>query len=165
MSEFVGRTGALRVYSYPEPRRSGGEASAFARNYATGVKSTSIGAGIQVNWNSIDVGTDPDEDIPITPLLSGVVLVSGVLTVSNPTGAGVLVAINVQLDDASIPIPTASTLIPANSTVAIPFLAETEAISPLNEQHLIQIFVSGSGCTLSSAGCVCNVQEVPAATG
>jgi len=165
MTEFVGRTGSHRNYSYPETNRGGSPLVAFARNYAVGSKSTDIGAGIQVIWNSIDAGTDPDEDIPVTPRATGIILVSGILTVTNDSGGDVDVVINVQLDDVSVPVPTMTTTIPDGATVAIPFLAETEAISPLGDQHFIQIFVSGADTELVSSGCVCNVQEVAVATG
>ncbi len=54
MSEFVGRTGAQRLYSYPENRRAAA-LGLFARNFATGPKiSTEAGEDVLLPWNLID---------------------------------------------------------------------------------------------------------------
>ncbi len=55
MTEFVGRTGALRLYSYPENRRAAA-LGLFARNFATGPKGDTAveGEGVLIPWNSID---------------------------------------------------------------------------------------------------------------
>lgn len=54
MTEFVGRTGALRVYSYPDNSRAAALAL-FARNFATGPKvDTAVGAPTEIPWNAID---------------------------------------------------------------------------------------------------------------
>jgi hypothetical protein len=168
MTEFVGRTGSHRVYSYPETRRSSNPLTAFARNYATGSKTgIVIGAGgSNVTWNAVDAGVPPTTaDIPITPIATGIVLVSGVVTIENTTGAPILATVTVHLDDVAVPVPFAATTIPAGATVAIPFLAETEAISPLSETHRIQVFVDAEGATILVDGAVANVQEVAVATG
>lgn len=166
MSEFVGRTGSLRVYSYPETRRAGSAPLPLARNYATSTKGEAIGpSGLQINWNSIDVGPDPSTDIQITPLSTGELLISGVVTFTNDGGASIGASITVRLGVGDIPVPVSVTTIPANSTVAVPFLVETEIISPLNELHLIKVFVQGDGLAIFSTGTVVNVQEVPVSTG
>ena len=165
MSEFVGRTGSMRVYSYPE-RRGGGEALPFARNYATADKGQTVGPGGRlVQWNSIDVGPDPSTDIQITPLSTGQILVSGVVTLNNPTGASIGASITVELDGAPITVPVFVTTILAGDSAAVPFLVETEIISPLNEQHLIQVLVTGNGLAIVDGEGVANVQEVPVSTG
>ena len=167
MSEFVGRTGSMRVYSYPEAPRGGAAALPFARNFATGTKSgAAIGpSGLNIVWNAIDVGTDPSADVPITPLSTGEVLVTGVVTLINNTGGTLLATVTVHLDGSAVPAPISATSIPAGARVSIPFMAETEIISPLNEQHLIQIFVDGDGLDTVADGSVINVQEVPVSTG
>jgi hypothetical protein len=54
MTEFVGRTGAQRVYSYPENPRAAA-LGLFARNFATGPKvSTEISGATLIPWNAID---------------------------------------------------------------------------------------------------------------
>ena len=56
MTEFVGRAGALRVYSYPETPRRVNPLTAFARNFATGPKNETTIADVEVRipWNAID---------------------------------------------------------------------------------------------------------------
>lgn len=53
----------------------------FARNFATGPETTTPieTTGTMVVWNSIDVGADPSQDVPITPISTGVVRVSAVI--------------------------------------------------------------------------------------
>jgi len=168
VSEFVGRTGSMRVYSYPETRRSGSDPlTAFARNFATGTKgSNTVGPdGLDIVWNAIDVGVDPDNDVPITPKATGQLLITGVITLTNGTGAPIDAVVTVHLDGVAAGPSFATMTIPAGATAAIPFMAETEVISPLNEEHLIQVFVDGDGLTTVSDGSVINVQEVVLSTG
>lgn len=163
MSEFVGRTGSNRIYSYPETGRSGGALS-LARNYAAGIKGGTISVDpALINWNSIDVGPDPSTDVQITPLSTGEILVSGVVVFFNSTGAPIDATITVQLDSVAIPVPVFLDAIQPGATASVPFLVETEIISPLNETHLIQISVTGVGLFVED--CVVNVQEVPVSTG
>jgi len=85
MSEFVGRTGSHRVYSYPEARRGGGVLS-LARNFAYGPAETETRIttdGTDVPWGLIESGEAPGVLVPITPRLSGIVRVSGVITIVN----------------------------------------------------------------------------------
>jgi hypothetical protein len=55
MTEFVGRTGSKRVYSYPENARAAA-LSSLARNFASGPKNTTeiSGGGIQIPWNAVE---------------------------------------------------------------------------------------------------------------
>lgn len=167
MTEFVGRTGSNRVYSYPETRRGVSPLTAFARNFATGPKAgISIGdPGIQVQWNSIDVGVDPDEDVPITPISTGIVRISGVIAVSNDPGAPVSILVEIQVDDVTLPIPlTLYSTVADAGQVAIPFLAEVTL--PIGVTSNIQIFVTGdAGTALMQESSSIEVQEVAVATG
>lgn len=164
----VGRTGALRLYHYPEPR-FGGAAAALARNYATGPKSSTVvdTDGVEVPWNSIDVGPD-GTDVPITPLSTGVVLVTGVIGVHNGAEATRTISVIVRLDGVDIPTPTSFSDVEITQDLSVPFEAAVEI--PIGEQHDIQIFVTaideeGADITLIAEGCVVNVQEVPVSTG
>lgn len=240
MSEFVGRTGSKRVYSYPETPRSGIALSLFARNFATGPKtSQAIGAGINVPWLSIDVpaqkftiaaggttvsiagdqtgsylngdavtltptapvagapttktitsvpifaagfttfsidsaidatttaGTisdDSDTNVPITPKSTGVVLISGVITVINSSGAPVNVTATVHINGTAVPAGTfSSATVPNNGSAAIPF--EVEALIPIGETQNVQVFMDGTGAFVDEDGSAINVQEVPVSTG
>jgi hypothetical protein len=168
MSEFVGRTGSNRVYSYPETRRSGDPLTAFARNFATGTKSSAAisGGGIQVPWNAIDVspGT-PSTDVPITPRSTGIVRISGVISVENSSGSPIAVAIvSVQINN-GIALPFSSVVAPLadDEAITIPFLVEVSL--PIGVTSNIEIFVSGDNAHLLADGSAIEVQEVSVATG
>lgn len=167
MTEFVGRTGSNRTYSYPDTQRRGDPLTAFARNFATGTKGgTEIGpAGLDIVWNAIDVGADPSSDVEITPKSTGELLVTGVITLTNDTGAPIVAAVTVHLDGAAAGPSFSAATIPAGATVSIPFMAETVVISPLNALHLIQVHIDGEGLTTVLDGSVINVQEVVISTG
>jgi hypothetical protein len=72
MTEFVGRTGAQRVYSWPENPRAAALAL-FARNFATGPKINTdiIDGGIRISWNSTDVAA-PSAPFTIVPTMTTV---------------------------------------------------------------------------------------------
>jgi hypothetical protein len=163
MSEFVGRTGSRRVYSYPEAQR-GSALSTFARNFATGPKGAPAVAG-QLEWNSIDVGSDPSSDVPITPRSTGIVVISGAVGLSNTSGAPIIVTVQVQVNGISIGSTFQST-IPDGSFGSIPFLAETiPADTPVGVTTPIQVFVSGAGAVTPVDSSAISVQEVSVATG
>ena len=165
MSEFVGRTGSRRVYSYPEAPRGGSPLSAFARNFATGPKGSPPTGG-QILWNSIDVGADPDEDVPITPRATGILLIRGVVGVSNTSGAPVLVTVTVQIDDADLVPLSFQVTVPDGSFESIPFQVETTPTdTPVGETHNIQVFVAGDGATTPVDSSSISVEEVAVATG
>lgn len=165
MSEYVGRTGGSRFHSYPETGRGGGALSAFARNFATGPK-TSPSVGGQLEWNSIDVGTDPSTDIPITARSTGILIISGVIGISNTSGAPVLVTVAVQVDGGTIGPTSFQATVPDGSFLAIPFLVETTpADTPVGELHNIQVLLSGDGANTPTESSSISIQEVSVATG
>lgn len=108
MSEFVGRGPGGRPYSYPETPRGGG-LSALARNFASGPgQQTAITqAGIQIPWGSIDVsGSAPEvHSVPITPQVSGEIVIRAALGVQNTSGNPAVVIVEVQLNGVSVLIP------------------------------------------------------------
>lgn len=175
MSEFVGRTGSHRGYSYPETGRRAGAPSAFARNFATGPKTTTaIGlGGLPIPWNSIDVAPiTPSSDVPITPLSTGVVRISGVVTVHNPSDASPTpaVIINISLNNGSF-LPAQSSFIPPllpGQAITVPFLAETTPTdTPVGVTTTVQVFVDGDpgGAELLASASAIEVQEVAVSTG
>ena len=170
MTEFVGRTGALRVYSYPETPRAVSPLAAFARNFATGPKEITIGSGgIQIPWNSIDVPPPSGNvDVPITPRATGVVLISGVVTVQNSSGISADVVVTIQVNGVALPPATFFGIapLPDGETVTIPFLAETSPTdTPVGVTSNIEIFVVGLNVTLATDDSAVSVQEVSVATG
>jgi hypothetical protein len=166
MGEFrIGRKFAR--HTYPESPRIGNALTAFARNFATGPKvDTAIGAGIQVPWNAVDAGTPPTTaDVPITCRSTGIVIVSGVVTISNPSGAPILVTATVQVDGVATTSFSATT-VPAGGEATIPVLAETDpGTTPIGATHQIEISIDGNGATIVGDGSSISVQEVSVATG
>lgn len=167
MSARIGRKFASATY--PTSSRGFG-AGLFARNFATGPKlitDVPDGGGVQIEWNSIDVGVDPDENVAITPRSTGSVLITGVITAHNGTVGQVALRVFVQIDDVSLPLPPGDLItIEGDGIVAIPILAETSI--PVNTTHNVQILVvadTADAIDLPSDGSSLNVQEVPASTG
>lgn len=241
MSEFVGRTGSKRVYSYPENARAAA-LGLFARNFATGPKvEFTISGSARIPWNAIDaLGTsssftiaaggvtvsiqgdatglftngnrvivtpttpvaappvntltvasvpvfaagvttfdlsapidvtttggtiDDQTNVPITPRATGVVLVSGVVSIQNGTDAPIAAEITIQVDGASLSVPSFAGIDPLapGETVTIPFLAETDI--PVGQTHNIEILVTADGADLIADASALSVQEVSVATG
>jgi hypothetical protein len=164
----VGRTGALRMYKYPEPRSAG--TSAFARNFATGPKTATAlsDTPTQVRWNAIDVGTSPGTDVPITPRVTGVVRIIAVLSVQNASGDDADMAVKVQIDGSDLPLPDAEvvSIRPGSSDVVV-VLVETTL--PLNTTSNVQITLatgnSDQTATLIQDSSSMEVQEVSNSTG
>lgn len=165
----VGRTGSMRVYKYPESRGAGGLTS-FARNFATGPKTLDAipDDGVQVEWNSIDVGTSPDEDVPITPITTGVILISGVLSIQNTSGTARFVQVVLLVNDVPIPVPSAeAATVAANGALAVPFLTEVTDLvigDTVNVQVQVSAQVNGA-LFLVPDSCSISVQEVQESTG
>jgi hypothetical protein len=168
MSEFVGRTGSNRLYSYPDTRRSGNPLTVFARNFATGPKNQQdiSGGGVQILWNAIDVGTS-SADVPITPRSTGIVLVSGVVSIQNQSGFAIPggASVSVQVNNGAALIPSgAAAPLADQEIVTIPFLVEVTGLT-VGTTYNIEIFVSGDTATLLAEASSVDVQEVSVATG
>ena len=171
MGEFrigMGGPNARAQHVYPDNPRAAA-ISAFARNYATGPKiGQAIGpGGLSVPWNAVDAGTPPTTaDVPITARATGIVLVTGVVTLSNSTGGDVVATVTVHVDGVAVSTPFAAGTVPNNGNAAIPFMAETDpSLTPVGATHQIEIFIDGNGLELESDGSVVDVQEVSVATG
>lgn len=164
MTEFVGRTGSLRVYSYPETRRASGAAVPFARNFATvkGGAQSILAAGTLIVWDPIDVGISPSSNVRITPLSTGVVAIRGVLTIENEEVAQRIVTVAILVDGAPLPGDQVQEIIPAGGIISIPFL--TQATMTL-AAHQISVEVFSSLDALQLEGGTIEVQEVPTPTG
>lgn len=170
MSEFVGRTGSQRVYSYPEAPR-GGYAAQFARNFASGPATTTtidIDPGTQLPWDVIDSGAPPGVNVPITPRSSGIILVTGVISLKSSSEIDEVVQLLIEVNGVPLPVPfLESNTISASGFEAIPFVAEITGLAvgvAANVQvRLISSNATDIGATLDSS--TINLQEVPAATG
>lgn len=177
MSEFIGRTGSKRSYSYPvTPRSAGASGSNFARNYASGpFEDTDVPiAGVQVPWSIIDSGVIVGDDVPITPLVTGQILISAAIALENISSDPVNIQAEVQVNDVTVATPAdVKSLIDAAvaegvSTLMIPVVARITL--PVGVLANIQIRVSASDepgdlVHLVAASSTMNIQEVSVATG
>jgi len=164
----------LARHTYPEFPRGGGSSSGpFARNYAEGPSTDTtidVDPGIQLPWPNVAVGS-PGVNIPITPLSTGVVRISGTIVTRNDTtdpetqsGLQVLV----QVDGASQTFPffeAPSTEIASGQ--AIPFLAEVSglAIGVQSNISILLIAQDANGAVLQELSSSIEVIEVAASTG
>ena len=168
----IGRKFAQHVYP-STGGRGGGAAAALARNFATGPKSDTeiTGGGILVPWNGIDVGASPSVNIPITPKSTGIVTISGIITISNSSESSFDIEIDVQVEGSVLP-NASFFLVPlaAGETIGIPFLAETTPTdTPVGVTKHVQISVNGDpgdvDLILLVEASAISIQEVSTATG
>jgi hypothetical protein len=185
MSEFVGRTGSKRVYSYPLPRFNG-LVGPFARNSAAGpatdtpiATSGSVGVtgGTEIPWAVVAVPGVDVHDVPITPVSTGRVRVIGVVAVSNSANAPVNVLVQVEVNGvrSALPLKVEATVInhAADSigiggASAIPIEIEIPTVLTLGVTANIRVVVtaqSSPALTLIQDSSTLDVQEVSVATG
>lgn len=184
MTEFVGRTGSKRAYSYPETRAGANTLSPFARNYGQGpaLESATLvaSAGTEIPWSTVDVpGTDPLHDIPITPQSTGNLMVQGVVSLRNTSEIqAVRVQIQVEIGlitPTAYPIPRDEEVeVPlavegAAGVVAVPFSVEIpgQAVGVTTIVRILVTDLDGGGTTVfvTDQSSTCEVQEVAASTG
>ncbi len=106
-------------HTYPQARAT--STVPLARNSASGPATAQvIPASAFVTWSVIESGTVAGVNVPITPKSTGIVHVTGVITVSSVDGA--TVELSVRNPDAIYPVPAAEVVtIPSADSVAIPF--------------------------------------------
>lgn len=174
MTEFVGRTGARRVYSYPE-RPRGSELALLARNFAAGPSSaTDIDiAPTPIPWNIVDVG-GAGTTVPITPRSSGIILISGVISIKSTSGIQESVLVQVVVNGLPLLVPfLQNPTIEANGFISIPFLTELNlatfgSLLPVGVAAAVSILVTAANAdTLQLAvdSSSMTIQEVRPATG
>lgn len=177
MSEFVNRGPGGRPHSYPDTPRGGG-LSALARNFASGPGDVTAitQAGIQVPWDQIDVPASPPTttDVPITPRVSGEIVIRGALGVQNTSGNPAVVIVEVQLNGVSVLIPLHEEFtVPVtnggeetNGFVEVPIL--TKITIPVGVAANIQIRVlalTDSVLSLTTNNSTLEIEEVLPSTG
>lgn len=176
MTEFVGRTGSRRVYSYPESRRN--TTVPFARNFAFGpgtdqallVADIGTPANNAVVWSVLEAGTSPNILVPITPKSSGIIRISGVLSVRNNDASAHTVQVIVGVDGAPLPVPASEIVtLPAGegSFVAVPFLTETPVLAPgvTSTVEILAIADADGFLTLSAGSSTLELLEMVPASG
>lgn len=162
--------------AYPEPRRGSSTSDSFARNFASAPDTQTLvdaDPGSQIIWNSMDVGTAPSTDVPITPAVTGIIRVSGVICLKNTsTDPSVLSGVQLLVQVGNPPV---ATLIPflerasidVGEAVVIPVLTET-APQPIGVATSISILLiagDANAISLVSQSSSLDIQEVAAATG
>lgn len=176
MTEFVGRTGSRRLYSYPETPRGGG-ALAFARNSAVGPDAplAITQAGVLTTWSAVEslAVTPPNTtNVPITPRVTGVARVICTLVVQNLDTTQIVEAI-LQLGGAPIASFPNTILGPGegpDEVEVITFVFDfnpTTALLPLNVAAQISVLLLASvdDTSLQLNTATIDIQELPAATG
>lgn len=172
MSEYVGRTGSQRVYSYPLSRRD--TTVAFARNFAVGPAlptdiETEADGGTQVPWSGIESGAPPDEDVPITPRTTGIIQVSGVITVKSSSDGQESVHLLVLIDDVAQTVPLHENVsIDPNGFEAIPILVTLFPNQVIGTEINVQIQLNASTTgvlQIAAFSSTLALLEMPVATG
>lgn len=161
---------------YPDPRRGGTTTDLFARNFASAPADQILipeDPGAQVVWNSISSGAAASADVPITPAVTGIIMVRGVLVLKNTSsdpqvnsGVQVIVQVGNPPVDTLIPFLEVAT-INIGDAVVIPILTQTDP-QPVGVATSISILlIAGDAGTISlvSQSSSLEIQEVPAATG
>lgn len=163
MTEFVGRTGSLRVYSYQERHRRGSAADPLARNFATAKAVAITPPAHVVSWVP-DVGA-AGNNVPITPLSTGEIEISGVVSFENQGVAlSDLVAVEVAVDGVAVPGAMVSLVnVPGSSAIAIAYLAQVTAVVGVLSNVTLTINTVDADLEIDAATMA--VQEVPVSTG
>lgn len=165
MSEFVGRTGSLRVYSYPEPRRPGAPAPE-ARNFAT-AKGGALSAGDNtISWVA-DVPAAPVNltQVPITPILTGVIEISGFVVIAGSVEADAHIEILISVNGVAVPATMESeAIVPTTGMLSIPYMAQVAGLALSATVPVTMVIASDIGAVSLESG-VMAVQEVPVSTG
>jgi hypothetical protein len=181
MSEFVNRSIGVRQHSYPETGGRGAILTSLARNYALGpgtdgpqAVATTGSGGTQIVWGSRDVPTPDTTQVPITPKVNGVILLTGVVELHNTTDTQTDVQVQIQLDTTTLTIPASAivTVPPGNGSggegnISISFQIE---LVVLLTQHIVQILVtalegSDGDVVMPTNSSTLNIQEVLPGTG
>lgn len=154
-------------HTYPERLGGGGTSDSFARNFGMGPLNEEPvpGDGINVPWETIASGASPGANVPITPAVTGRLLIHGVVVLKNDTADDLQITLHVNLDGTTL-ISHFSTLAGSGS-LAMPFLVETVPVS--FALHQVTVFVTCGGAdnvmSLGSETCTVEIQEVSNPTG
>jgi hypothetical protein len=145
--------------------------------YQTGDIVSSFGA----TWISLvddNIGNDPpfsgaewarNTIVPITPRVTGVVVIQGVLTLANISAASQAVTGFILVNGVSLPVPLAiaDDLGSGDETISMPFLAEVSGL-PLGVRADVEVALgttTDGGVDLAPDSTTIEVREMQAATG
>ena len=170
----TGATGAGSTGSTgPTGAAGGGGGGSFAANFGRGPATDEAfnAVGAAIIWEAVDVGTPAVATIQITPLSTGRIRVTGMVSVSNPSQADLPITIQLQVGFALQTTPVAtSTLTSVASKNDMPFLFETTpALTPVGVTIQLQIVVTvGVGlqtATILAHSATVDLEELPLSTG
>jgi hypothetical protein len=167
MGEFrIGR--AYAKHSYPESRQN--TTVPLARNFAVGPATTTAvtTGGTPVPWSSIESGAPAGVNVPLTPLSSGIIELTGVIEVDNGTESPVVVQVQTALSGPILGLPVNEKVTVQPGFAAIPIVTEWLAALPLGTTVDFQVIVtaaSNGAITLVAGSSSFRVKEVPPATG
>jgi hypothetical protein len=168
MGEFrIGRRYAQ--HTYPDTPRGAGALS-FARNFAEGpgTPTTIDTSGVQVPWAFIESGDPVGVNVPITPRVTGRILFSGVVQVTNNDAAPVTVQVQIQVNGSTLLVPLVQETVDANGEAAIAFEILSLALLPVGVTAQIQLQVTATAdvdVVLSTNNTTLEIEEKPFATG
>jgi len=167
MAFRIGRKHAAHTY----PSSQGNSTLLFARNFAQGPaapQELTTTNPTEVGWGSIESGAPPGTGVPITPKVTGLLLIEGVLEMQNTVAES---AINVQVQVgvggvAVVGSPATEVTVdgPGFATVPIQVLID-EPVGATVEINLIVTASGASAITLNTDDSTLSIQEVPVATG
>ena len=182
MAHRIGRKFASETYPETRAGENGPPGDLLARNYAIGPGSE-VGVpitttGTEVTWGTVDVPGFAPQDVPITPQVTGIVMVRAVLTIDNTDTVAHRLQVQVETQ-AGVNPPTVLPLpfdenvtVPAESSeldgfTAIPFLLKIAGltIGSLVNIRILLTSVENDVLVLAVNSSTIEVQEVLASTG
>lgn len=163
MSEFVGKTGSHRAYSYPVARHPGSSAP-VARNFAIAESSELSADENTVSWIA-DVPADPVNlaQVPITPILTGVIEISGFITITGNPESDLEIEILISVNGVEQLDMESESIVPIDGMLAIPYMVQVSGLT-LGTTVPVTMVISSSASGVLEGG-VMAVQEVPVSTG
>jgi hypothetical protein len=171
MSSRIGRRYAQATYPVS---KAVSESQAFARNFAdgpAGPQGVLVAPGAPVDWATVESTGAAGTNVPITPQVTGLILVTAVLVATN--GAGSVQSLSVQVGVGGVTETTPASVVAmgaagtAASEAAVAFQALVGPLA-LGVAHNITIVVlasAGGDITLAAEDSTVSVQEVAAASG
>jgi len=166
MASRIGRRGASETY----PTRGGvyGLGAPYARNSAFGPAATMPVTAAQepISFSSIESG-GAGTNVPITPQVSGDVLVTGTVECSS-LGDSDQLTVQVGVGGVALPHPVTANFVPGEEGAKASVSFQTVIGLPIGTTSNINVFVnanSNGDIQLDAFNSRLSIQEVPTATG
>jgi len=174
VSEFINHAIGTRYHSYPETPR-GAAAGMLARNAAFGPENVTpiLTSPTSVPWQSLDVGV-AGVTVPITPRVTGVVRIIGVIGVKSSSGIQELLTVHVAVNGELLFIPfNPEPTLSASGYILIPILTEVNvftngSVLPLGVTATVQVILTANNpdvLSIDPGASSLDVHELMPATG